>query len=242
MLLRSNQCLALLIFFLEEIIDALQRFGFQLVDDVVKNLQAGDVDHTVVVWRVWNLDSDTEHSDENRGQVRTADEGVVRREEAGLRGDLLEHSENHPDKGSDNVDFIHDAANERVLSGEMELVLFKRVVKGKNISVERDHLLIDHVIEFGDANLHDLQLDGVLANRKHDLRQHEGTFEGVAILSFLALGSELLDFTKDRINVLVETSACVLLVLVEHDHGLHGPEYAVLGLQLDGVGLKALEE
>ena len=166
----------MLIFFLEEIIDALQRFGFQLVDHVVKNLKARDVDNAIVIRWVWNLDADSENSDENRGQVRTGNECVVGGQEAGLRGDFLKHSENHSNKGPYNVNFIHDATNKWVFSGEMKLVLFQRIVQGKNIGIKWDHLLVNHVVEFSDANFHDFQLNGVLSDRKHDLGQHKWTF------------------------------------------------------------------
>ena len=64
-LIRFDECLASIVFLLEHKIDAFQRFGFQLVDDVVQNLKPSDLDNTVVIWRVGNLDVDAEHSDQN---------------------------------------------------------------------------------------------------------------------------------------------------------------------------------
>ena len=64
-LIRFDECLAGIVFLLEHKIDAFQRFGFQLVDDVVQNLKPSDLDNTVVIWRVGNLDVDAEHSDQN---------------------------------------------------------------------------------------------------------------------------------------------------------------------------------
>ena len=42
--------------------------------------------------------------------------------------------------------------------------------------------------------------------------------------------------------MLIETLTCILLILVEHDHILHCSEDTVLGFQLDGIGLEALEQ
>jgi len=64
-LIRFDESLASIIFLLEHKIDAFQRFGFQLIDDIVQNLKAGDLDNTIVIWRVGNLDVDAEHSDQD---------------------------------------------------------------------------------------------------------------------------------------------------------------------------------
>jgi hypothetical protein len=50
MLIGLNITFTLFIFFLEQEIDTLQRLCFQLVDDVVQDLESSDVDHTVVIW------------------------------------------------------------------------------------------------------------------------------------------------------------------------------------------------
>ena len=50
MLIRFDKLLASVIFLLEHKVDAFQRFGFQLIDDIVQNLKASDLDYAVVIW------------------------------------------------------------------------------------------------------------------------------------------------------------------------------------------------
>ena len=111
MLVCSDEGFALFVFFLEQIIYTLQRFGLQLIDYVVQNLKASNVDDTVVIWRVWDLDADAKNTDEDRGQVRGGNELVVSLEEARFRGHFFEHSVHHLDESSNNVNFLHDAAD-----------------------------------------------------------------------------------------------------------------------------------
>jgi hypothetical protein len=49
-LIGLNITFTLFIFFLEQEIDTLQRLCFELVDEVVQDLQPSDVDHAVVIW------------------------------------------------------------------------------------------------------------------------------------------------------------------------------------------------
>ena len=156
MLVRSNESFALFIIFLEKIIYTLQRFCLQLIDDIVKNLQASNVDHTIVVWRVWDLDTEAKYSDEDRGQVWRGNELVVSLEEACFRGHFFEHSVHHLDESTNNVYLMHDAPYKRVLPSKVQLVLFQRVVQGQDIGVKGDHLLVNDVIKLVDANRDDL--------------------------------------------------------------------------------------
>ena len=56
---------AFLVFVLEQKVDALQTFCFQLIYLVIKNLEPCDVDNAVVVWRIWDLNTNAKSSDEN---------------------------------------------------------------------------------------------------------------------------------------------------------------------------------
>ena len=133
MLIGCDQLFAFFIFFLQEIIYTLQRFGLELIYDIVKNLQSCDIDDTVVVWRVWNLDSYTKHSDENGGQMRARNKLVVSVQKAGLCRHLFEHSKNHSDKSLNYIYFVHNASDQRIFSSETKLILFELVVQGKNV-------------------------------------------------------------------------------------------------------------
>lgn len=156
-------------------------------------MQARDVDHAVVVWRVWDLNADAKHPDEDRGQLRGGHELVVGLEEASFGSELFEHSVHHFDEGTNDVYLLHDAADEGVLACELELVLLQGVVEGENVGVERNHLLIYDLVKLANAHSDDLELRFVLSNRKHYFCQHEGAFERVTILLFHTLNSHLLN-------------------------------------------------
>ena len=117
----------------------------------------------------------------------------------------------------------------------MQLILLQRVVQSQNVGVERDHLLINHVVQLADAYRDDLQLSLVLTNRKHYFGQHERAFKRVSVCLLHALNSHLLDSLQDGINVLIKTRPCIFLILVKHDHVLHGSKDTIFCLQLYGV-------
>ena len=65
MMLRVYQIFDLGILLLEQEVDALKGLCLQLVYYIIQNLEARNVDDAVVVWRVWNLNSNAEDSDKD---------------------------------------------------------------------------------------------------------------------------------------------------------------------------------
>ena len=155
MLIRFNESLASIIFLLEHKIDAFQRFGFQLIDDIVQNLKPSDLDNTVVIWRVGNLDVYAEHSDQDWGKSWALHEVIIAFMINAFWGRFLEHSKNHFDKAYHNINLLHDLVHDLILSSQLKLVLFQHIVKLQNVIIESDHLLFDYDVKLSHTDLLD---------------------------------------------------------------------------------------
>ena len=119
MLIGLNITFTLFVFFLEHEIDTLQRLCLELVDDVVQDLQPSDIDHAVVIRWIWNLNSNTENSDENRGKMWALHKRVICTLKLRFTGNFLKHSKNHSDEATDDINFFHDISNEWILPSEV---------------------------------------------------------------------------------------------------------------------------
>jgi hypothetical protein len=122
MLVLRDITFAHFIFFLKEEVDTLQTLCFKLIDNVIQNLKSRDVYHTVVIWRVWNQNSNPEHADENRGKMWAGHKRVVSALKLCFACDFFKHSKNHSDEPSDHVNLLHDISNEWVFSCKVELI------------------------------------------------------------------------------------------------------------------------
>jgi hypothetical protein len=146
--------------------------------------------------------------------MRTLHKRVICALKLCFTSDFLKHSKNHSDESTDDIDFLHDVSNKRVLSGEVELIQLKRVVKVQNICVERDHLLINNCVEFCQTGFNDSFLHFVVSDGKHDLSEHERALQGVAVERFLTLGRQELNLVQNGLDVVVECHVWIFLVLV----------------------------
>lgn len=128
MLISFDECLAGIILLFKHKIDAFQRFGFQLVDDVVQDLKASYLDNTIVIWRVRNLDVDAEYSDQDRWQSWALNEVIIAFMIYTFWCGFLEHSKNHFDKAYHNINLLHDLVHDFILSSQLKLVLFQHII------------------------------------------------------------------------------------------------------------------
>lgn len=118
-----DEGLTFTIFLLEHQIDTFQRFGLKLIDNVVQDLEASDLDNAVVIWWVRNLDIDSENSDQDRGKNWALHEVIVAIVIYAFWSYFLEHSKNHFDKAHHNFNLFHDLVHEDILSSQLKLVL-----------------------------------------------------------------------------------------------------------------------
>ena len=218
MLICLDITFTLLIFFLEQEIDTLQRLGLQLVDDVVENLEPCDVNHTVIIWRVRNLNSNTENTNENRGKMWTWYKRVICALKLCFASNFLKHSKNHSDESADDVDLLHDVSNKWIFPGKMQLIKLQRVIEIEDICIEWDHLLIYHGIQLADASLNYSFLGLIVSDGKHNLCEHERTLQGVTVEALLALGRQMLDLVEHRLDIVEKSLVRVFLVLIKQDH------------------------
>jgi hypothetical protein len=98
-------------------------------------LQSGDVDDTIVVRRVWHLNTKSKDSYQNTTEICARDELIVTFEEHIVGSDFFEHPVNHSDKASNQINFIHDIGNEWVFSNELKLILHQGIVECHYVSI-----------------------------------------------------------------------------------------------------------
>jgi hypothetical protein len=124
------------IFFLEKEVNTLQTLSFELIDNIVQNLQTGDVDHTVVIWRIRNQNSNTENPNENGGKMWACYKRVICTLKLSFSRHFLKHSKNHSDEASNHINFLHDVSNKWIFPSKMKLIDLEGVVQAQNICVE----------------------------------------------------------------------------------------------------------
>jgi len=117
------------IFLFHNKIDALQRFSFQLVDKIVQCWEASDINNTVIIWWVWNLNPNTKHAHKYWSQLRALDEMIICSTKHTSWSSFFKHSEDHADETSHNIYFWHNALHQRIISCQLELILFQWVVE-----------------------------------------------------------------------------------------------------------------
>ena len=123
--LDTNQHLFILILLLKQKINTLQTLSFQLIYLIVKNLKPCDIDHAVVVWWIWYLNTDTKCSDENWGKMCTFDKCKVNRVVFLSARHFFKNSVYHTDKWPDYIDLVHDAADKWVFTRQLKLILLQ---------------------------------------------------------------------------------------------------------------------
>jgi len=114
-------CGGILLF--EHQINAFKRLSLQLVYNIVQNLQASDVNHTTVVWGVRNLDLEAKHAHQKGAESRTLHKLVITFIENLSTRYFLKHSKNHFNVACYYINFLHNAVNQWVFSGQLQRVL-----------------------------------------------------------------------------------------------------------------------
>jgi len=142
------------IFVLKQVVDAFERFGFQLIYKIIQSLEPRNVYHTIVVWWVRNLDANPKNTHKYGRQMRALYKKVVTLTIRVALCYFLKHSEHHSNKRANQVNFLHNALNKGVLLSKLQLVLLKRVVQSHNIIVERKHVCVDSPKQFLQAWLY----------------------------------------------------------------------------------------
>lgn len=234
-----DETLASVIFLLEHKIDALQRFGFQLIDDVVQNLKASDLDDTVVIWWVGNLDVDAEYSDQDRGKSWALHEVVIAFMINAFWRRFLEHSKNHFDEAHHDINLLHDLVHDFVLACQLKLVLFQHIVELQNMIIEGNHLLFDYDVKLSHTDLLDNLQWFIFTKREHGVCKHKRAFQHIWVLSLRTINCLLLDLVCNIGNILEITFTEVLLILVEQHHWLESVENESFLLELNVLRLKA---
>lgn len=223
-LIRFDKLLASVIFLLEHKVDAFQRFGFQLIDDIVQNLKASDLDYAVVIWWVGNLDVDAEHSDQDWGKSWALNEVIITFMINTFWCRFLEHSKNHFDKAYHNINLLHDLVDDGILSSQLKLVLFQHIVELKDVIIESNHLLFNYDVKLSHTDILDNSQWLVFTKREHGVCKHKWAFQHIWVLGLQTIYCLLLDLVCNIGNIFEIAFTKVLLIFVEQHHWLESVE------------------
>ena len=232
MLLLFNHQLASLILLFDQEIDALQSLGLELVDQVIKGLQACDGDHAAVIWRIGDLHSKAEDSDQENREVWATDEGVVAWRVRGPGSDLLQHSVHRLNEATNDVNLVHDVADDWVLSCELKLVFLERGVQGYEICVKGVHVVIYNLVLELHASLIDHDVGVAVVDGIHDFNQHKCTLYNVSILMLLTRSREIADLLQNVPKVIHERLVKRFLVLIQVNKLLERANQVEFGFEL----------